>query len=280
MPARPGRSADQPMPGDRPGRATQLLQRPPADDSGCGGVDGIAPPDGLPRRPEDTARSRRPGLRAGELDGESEPRSRRVQTRTPTATRTRTVPHRWRRVLLRLGTGLALVIVAGVAVLILTSRSGGPAHLLTTPARLGAYVSKPQLGQQMGVAQLKKNIVTQSAGAVGNVVSAVYENGSSTPGGPAPQILLFIGGHLSGASPAASIRSFTQHLAGARLVSPGKMGGEAACVSGEPGSGGSLAACAWFDNDTFGEVVSPNLSAAALANEMRAIRPLVERVAR
>jgi hypothetical protein len=51
-------------------------------------------------------------------------------------------------------------------------------------------------------------------------------------------------------------------------------------VSGEPGSGGSLAVCAWFDNDTFGEVVSPNLSAAALANEMRAIRPLVERVVR
>ena len=180
--------------------------------------------------------------------------------------------------MLLLGVGLTLVVVVGAAVLIMASRSHGPAHIVTTPPRLDTYISKPQLGQQMGVAQLKKNIVTQSSGAVTNVVSAVYENGSSAPGGPAPQILLFIGGNLSGASPAASIRSFTQHFTGARLIGPGKLGGEAACVSGEPGSGGSLAVCAWFDNDTFGEVVSPNLSATELAHEMYVIRPLVERV--
>jgi hypothetical protein len=181
--------------------------------------------------------------------------------------------------LLRLGAGLALVVAVVVAVLTITSGLSGPTHMLITPARLGAYISQPQLGQQMGVAQLKRNIVTQSSGAVSGVVSAVYENGLSTPGGPAPQILLFIGGRLSGSSPAASIQTFVQHFTGARLTSPGKLGGEAACVSGQPGSGGSLAVCAWFDSDTFGEVVSPNLPATALANEMRAIRPLVERIA-
>jgi hypothetical protein len=36
--------------------------------------------------------------------------------------------------------------------------------------------------------------------------------------------------------------------------------------------------CAWFDNDSFGEVVSPTMNAAALANAMRSIRPNVELV--
>jgi hypothetical protein len=132
----------------------------------------------------------------------------------------------------------------------------------------------------MDVGQLKQNIIKQSSGAASDVVSAVYEDGSSASGGPAPQILLFIGGRLAGASPGASIKSFTGRFIGARLTSAGALGGQAACVSGQPGSGGSLAVCAWFDDDTFGEVVSPNMSASALAAEMRAIRPSVEHVAK
>jgi hypothetical protein len=38
--------------------------------------------------------------------------------------------------------------------------------------------------------------------------------------------------------------------------------------------------CAWFDNDSFGEVVSPTMNASALANAMRQIRPHVELVAK
>jgi hypothetical protein len=37
--------------------------------------------------------------------------------------------------------------------------------------------------------------------------------------------------------------------------------------------------CAWFDNDSFGEVVSPTMNASALANAMRTVRPSVERQA-
>ena len=33
--------------------------------------------------------------------------------------------------------------------------------------------------------------------------------------------------------------------------------------------------CAWFDNDSFGEVVSPTMNATALANTMRQILPHV-----
>ena len=41
---------------------------------------------------------------------------------------------------------------------------------------------------------------------------------------------------------------------------------------------GSVAMCAWFDNDSFGEVVSPTMNVSALANTMRQIRPHVELV--
>ena len=34
--------------------------------------------------------------------------------------------------------------------------------------------------------------------------------------------------------------------------------------------------CAWFDNDSFGEVVSPAMNASALASAMRTVRPSVE----
>ena len=41
---------------------------------------------------------------------------------------------------------------------------------------------------------------------------------------------------------------------------------------------GDAAVCAWFDNDTFGEFVSPNMTASVLASELRTIRPSIERV--
>ena len=34
--------------------------------------------------------------------------------------------------------------------------------------------------------------------------------------------------------------------------------------------------CAWFDNDSFGEIVSPTMNASALAKEMLTVRPSVE----
>jgi hypothetical protein len=131
----------------------------------------------------------------------------------------------------------------------------------------------------MGVAQLEKRIITQSSGQASHLVSAVYQHGSTVPGGPPPQTLLFIGGKLAGAPPDASIKSFDQHFRGAVQTSPGPLGGRAACVPGQPGTGGA-AVCAWFDNDTFGELVSPHMTASALAGELRAIRPSIERLSK
>lgn len=176
-----------------------------------------------------------------------------------------------------LGAGLVVSAAAVVAIVVLRSGLGGPAHILTTPARLGGYVRRPQLARQMDVAQLKQNIIANSSGQASHVVSAVYEKGSTVPGRSATQTILFIGGKLTGASAAASIKVFDQHFRGAEQTSPGRLGGWAACVPAQPGTN-HAAVCAWFDHDTFGELVSPNMSASALATELRAIRPSIERV--
>jgi hypothetical protein len=150
---------------------------------------------------------------------------------------------------------------------------------LTTPARLGAYQRRARLARQMDVAQLQRNIIANSSGQASHVVSAVYEKGSTVPGGPAPQAILFIGGKLTGASAAASIKAFDQHFRDAEQTSPGRLGGRAACVPAQPGTN-HAAVCAWFDNDTFGELVSPNMTASVLASELRASRPSIERPSR
>ena len=172
---------------------------------------------------------------------------------------------------------MVAAVIAGV--MLLRSGPAGPAHTLVTPARLGAYQQRPALARQMGVRQLEKNILAQAGGQVSRLVSAVYQDGTATAAGPAPQVLLFIGGKLSGASADAAIKSFAQHFRGAAQTSPGNLGGRAACVPGQASTGGA-AVCAWFDDDTFGELVSPNMTASALASELRVIRPSIERVVR
>jgi hypothetical protein len=166
---------------------------------------------------------------------------------------------------------------AAAAFLLLRPGPSGPAHTVTAPARLGPYLRRPQLARQMGVAQLEKRIIARSSGQASQLVSAVYQDGPTVPGGPAPQTLLFIGGKLAGASADASIKGFDQHFRDAAQTSPGVLGGRAACVPRQPGTGGATV-CAWFDNDTFGELISPHMTASALANELRSIRPRVERL--
>ena len=168
------------------------------------------------------------------------------------------------------GAIVAIVMVA------FPSGPGGPAHTLVTPNQLNAFTRRPALEQQMNVAQLRQDVVTTSSGQARHVVEAVYEAGNSTSGST-PQIILFIGGNLLNASPQVSVTSFTQRFKGAKITSPGGLG-EAACVNATASQPGSVAMCAWFDNDSFGEVVSPTMNASALADTMRQIRPHVELV--
>jgi hypothetical protein len=175
--------------------------------------------------------------------------------------------------------GLA-VTGAGAAVALLMMRVPGQAHVLSIPARLGAFVRRPQLEQQMNVRQLRQQVIAKSDGQASHVVSAVYENGGGVPGAGQPQIMLFIGGNLTGVSPAAFIASFTSQFNGARAASPGPMGGSASCVSARAGAPSGIALCTWADDDTFGVIASPSLGFMQLSAQMRAIRPLIEHTAR
>ena len=179
----------------------------------------------------------------------------------------------------RLWLGLGGVVVLAAAVIIgiikfeFPSHSG-PSHTMTTPDKIGSYVRTVDLEHEADVATLKQKIIAMSSGQASHVVSAVYESGKASAGNTA-QIIMFIGGHLANADPAASITSFTQQFRGAQVVTAGGLGGKAACVQAGTGSN-SVAMCAWFDNDSLGEVVSPTMNASALASAMRTVRPAVE----
>jgi hypothetical protein len=182
----------------------------------------------------------------------------------------------------RLWLGLGgVVIVAAAAITGIIKfefpSHGGPAHLMATPAKIGTYMRTVDLERQTNVAQLRNEVITMSAGHASQVVSAVYESGNSAAGNT-EQIVMFIGGHLANAAPATSVTSFAQKFPGAQVVSAGSLGGKAACVE-EGGTANSVSMCAWFDNDSFGEIVSPTMNASALAKEMLSVRPAVETVA-
>jgi hypothetical protein len=155
----------------------------------------------------------------------------------------------------------------------------GPVHIMATPARIGSYVRTVDMEKQTKVSDLRTEVIKMSSGQASNVVSAVYASGNSAAGST-EQIAMFIGGHLANAAPASSIASFTQNNAGATVVSAGSLGGQAACVEKAPGTSDSVAMCVWFDNDSFGEIVSPTMNATSLANVMRTMRPSFERVVR
>jgi hypothetical protein len=213
----------------------------------------------------------RPG-RVGRRPAAAEP-VRRRDGRSARRTGRRLVHRAW------LWTGV-LVLAGVIAAAVIVLRPGGhsgPAHSLTTPQRLGAFTRSSRLTKQMNVGALERNIIEQSSGQASHLVSSVYEAGSPVGGTPA-QVMLFIGGQLSGGSPATSVKSFTAHFKGARQTSAGPLGGDAACVGAQAKGTGGQTVCAWFDDNTFGELVSPNMPVSALASELRSIRPDVEHV--
>lgn len=186
-----------------------------------------------------------------------------------------------RRLWFALG-GVLVVAAAAIAAIVMVafpSGPGGPAHTLVTPNQLSAFVRRPALEQQMNVSQLRQDVLNMSSGQAKHIVEGVYEAGSSTSGST-PQIILFIGGNLANASPADSVASFTKRFKGATISSAGSLAGKAVCVNATASEPGSVAMCAWFDNDSFGEVVSPTMKATTLASTMRQIRPKVELIAK
>jgi hypothetical protein len=175
--------------------------------------------------------------------------------------------------------GAIAVVAAGAIGLVLMKFSGpgGPTHSVSAPNKVASFTREPNLEQQMKVGQLAQQTVKTTSGQASDVVSAVYQQGSSAPGSD-PQIFMFVGGKLANSDPAASITSFKQNYRGATVVSPGSMSGEAACADATSG-GESVAVCVWFDNDTFGELVSPTMNTTRLASTLGTVRPGLEHVA-
>ena len=181
-----------------------------------------------------------------------------------------------RRLWLALG---AVVVVAAGAITGILKMSfpnglSGPPHAIVTPYEVGPFQREPSLEQQMKVGQLRSDLITSSSGQAKDVVAAVYQQRRTAPNGN-PQIFMFIGGHLANADPAASIASFTQSFPGAKIVPAGPLGGEATCTEATT-NGESVAMCVWFDNDSFGELVSPTMTKTKLASVMLSVRPKLE----
>jgi hypothetical protein len=156
---------------------------------------------------------------------------------------------------------------------------GGPAHTMSIPDKIGSYVRTVDLEKTTHLAELRSEVIQMSAGQASGVVSGVYEAGNSAAGGTT-QIIMVIEGHLANAAPATSIAAFTTKFTGAAVVPVGALGGQAACVENGAGTSSPVSMCVWFDNDSFGEIVSPTMNAAQLATAMQTVRPAVELVAK
>ena len=132
----------------------------------------------------------------------------------------------------------------------------------------------------MDINGLREKVIQGSSGQASDVLSAVYAQGNMTPGaGGSGQMFMFVGGHLANSDPASSIASFEQQYPNAKVVPAGTLGGKAACATTTNG-GESLAMCAFFDNDSFGTLVSPSMTTAKLASTLITVRPGVEQVAK
>jgi hypothetical protein len=152
---------------------------------------------------------------------------------------------------------------------------GEPVHAIQTPARIGSFARTAGLESATHLAGLTNGVVQMGAGQVSNVKSAAYESGNPAAGSTV-QVIMFIGGHLASAAPATSITGFTQKFAGATVVSAGSLGGQAACAEEGAATSSQVSMCVWFDNDSFGEIVSPTMNATTLATVMRTVRPDLE----
>jgi hypothetical protein len=164
--------------------------------------------------------------------------------------------------------------IGGVLMKFVFSGPTGPAHEIVAPNSVDGYARSATLGEQMHVDALAQTVGRSSGGSASDVVSAVYQQGTVAPGSNA-QIFMFVGGKLASADAAASVANFEQSYPDAQVVSAGPLKGDAACTETHVNDE-EAAMCVWFDNDTFGALVSPTMSTAQLASTMDNVRPSLE----
>jgi len=167
--------------------------------------------------------------------------------------------------------------IGGVLMKYVFSGPSGPAHQVVAPKTVDGFARSAILEKEMHVATEAQQVSKASSGQASDVVSAVYEQGQVM--GVGKQVFMFVGGKLAGADPGASVANFEQAYKGSVAVSAGSLGGQAACTETHLNNQ-SAAMCVWFDNDTFGTVVSSDMSTAKLAATMDAVRPNLELLAK
>jgi hypothetical protein len=167
--------------------------------------------------------------------------------------------------------------IGGVLMKYVFSGPSGPAHQVVAPQTVDGFTRSANLEKQLNVAAEAGKVTKASSGQASDVVYGVYQMGSLNPGADAAntQMFMFVGGKLAGADPGASVANFEQSYPGAKDVSPGALGGKAACTTTSVNQQ-SASMCVWFDNDTFGTVVSPTMTTAKLATMMDSVRPSLE----
>ena len=174
---------------------------------------------------------------------------------------------------------IAVVMAGAIGCVVMKyafSGPSGPAHQVVAPQAVDGYTRSANLEKQLGVAGEAQKVAKASSGQASNVVYGVYQMGSTSGADAAnTQMFMFVGGKLASADPGASIQNFEQTYPGSAAVSPGSLGGEAACTETHL-NGQSASMCVWFDNDTFGTVVSPTMTTAKLASTMDTVRPSLE----
>jgi hypothetical protein len=174
--------------------------------------------------------------------------------------------------------GAIAVVAAGAIGCVLMkyvfSGPSGPAHQIVAPQAVDGFTRSANLEKQLGVTTEAAKVEQASGGQASDLASAVYQLGGLSPGSNT-QIFMFVGGKLASANPGASVTNFEHSYPGSVAVPPGSLGGQAACTETHL-NGQSASMCVWFDNDTFGTVVSPTMTTAKLAATMDAARPSLE----
>jgi hypothetical protein len=167
--------------------------------------------------------------------------------------------------------------IGGVLMKYVFSGPSGPAHQVVAPQSVDGFTRSASLEKAFDVAGAAQKFVNNSGGHASDVTYGVYQMGSISASANAAntQMFMFVGGKLSGADPGASVANFEQANPGTKVVSAGSLGGQAACTETHL-NGQSASQCVWFDNDTFGTVVSPTMTTAKLATTMDAVRPSLE----
>jgi hypothetical protein len=152
--------------------------------------------------------------------------------------------------------------------------SDAPVHQVVVPQAVDGFTRSTSLEKQLRVSVEAQKVKQASGGQASDVVAAVYQRGSITPASNA-QIFMLVGGKLAGLDPDASVADFEHSYTGSVSVSHGSLGGDAACTKTHL-NGQSASMCVWFDDDTFGTMVSPTMTDAELAATMVAVRPDIE----